>query len=213
MEDGTGTGTPPENAQPSNNADGEVERLRKEAEQAKMRANQLANELEERKKRDADAEEAKLKENEQFKTLYEQEAAKRKELEEQSSTERKVAQVKAASDELSKDYSTDVLDLATTAGLVLADTSDEAKAAYKERLDALAAKVVPAGSPVRGSNPAPQTAPVKGGRAEALMGMRVASGGAGGVNREMLGKSFHEVMKDNPALEQMRQMAGYKRPE
>jgi membrane protein involved in colicin uptake len=204
-----GTGTPPENEQPTNNAGGEVERLRKEAEQAKMRANQLANELEERKKADDAAKEAKLKENEEFKALYEQEQAKRTEIETKFQAERKAQEVKAATEELDKNYSKDVLELATAAGVALTDTSDEAKAAYKERLDALTGKVKPSGSPVRGSNPAPTPRPV----AQVSDGLNAMRVGSGTGNQELLARGVHEVLKDNPALESMRQAAGYTRPQ
>ena len=207
--DEAGTGTPPENSDAKNDSgQSEVERLRKEAEQAKMRANQLQNDLDARKKADDEAESAKLKENEEFKTLYEQEQAKRTELEQTLQSDRKAADIQAATQELSKDYSRDVLDLATAAGVALSDVSDEAKASYKERLDALQSKVKPGSSPVRGSNPAP-AAQTPNSKAEALNVMRVGSGMG---NAELTGRGLHEVLKDNKALEDMREMAGYTRP-
>jgi hypothetical protein len=206
--DDQGTGTPPENSDVTNNAgQSEVERLRKEAEQAKMRANQLANELEERKKAEAEAEEAKLKENEQYKTLFEQSEAKRKELEESSQAERRAAEVEAASKELSKDFSRDVLDLAATAGVTLTDVSDEAKANYTERLNGIAAKLRPGSSPVRGSNPAPPQEQTSD-QSKLMTEMKVGSV----TSPDMLNRAVHEYLKDNKDLERMREMAGYRRP-
>lgn len=199
--DGTGTGTPPENAQPTNvTVQAELEAARKDAEQAKMRANQLANELADRKKVDDDAAEAKLKANEEYKTLYEAEQAKRQELEEKTNAEKKTATAQALTAELTKGYSKEVLEVAEAAGINLTDATDEAQAQFKARLDAITQKVGPGRSPVTGNNIRPNV-PASPEREKLMTGMRVGSA-----------QARHEYLKDLPAIAAMRQMAGVNPP-
>lgn len=120
----------------------EVERLRKEAEQAKMRANQLEKEAEARKKADEEAEAKRLAEQNEFKDLYEQEKAKREAFENEQRQAEQKAELQAAKDAILKDYSEATVELANDAGLDLSDTSDEAQAKLRSTLDKLQAKVV-----------------------------------------------------------------------
>lgn len=113
----------------------EVERLKKEAEQARMRANQLENELAQKKKAEEEAEAAKLEQNQEYKTLLEQERAKREELEREREAEVHAKELAAQKAEVLKDYPDEVKGLAEDAGIELADTTDEAVTAFKERLD------------------------------------------------------------------------------
>lgn len=144
-----------------NTSSAELEAARKEAEQAKMRANQLQNQLAEKEAAEAAAKAKQLEEKEEFKTLYEQTQARLNEIEENRARETQAAQLKTATEEVFKDYSADAVELARTAGLSLTADSDEAKAALKSKLDAFQAKV--GGSPQprpQGNNPAPRTAEV-----------------------------------------------------
>jgi hypothetical protein len=124
-----------------NTSTAELEAARKEAEQAKMRANQLANQLAEKEAAEAAAKAKQLEEKEEFKTLYEQTQARLNEIQESQATQERLAQLKTATEEVFKDYSTDAVELAKTAGLSLADDTDEARAALKSKLDAFQEKV------------------------------------------------------------------------
>ena len=119
----------------------EVERLRKQAEQAEMRANQLANQLKAKEEAEAAQKQKELEENNEFKSLYEQERAKREELESERASEEQKREINIASQNLLKEYSDDVKQLADDAGISLQGTSDEEVAAFKSTLDKFQARL------------------------------------------------------------------------
>lgn len=121
----------------------EVERLRKQAEQAQMRVNQLEKEKADRLKKEEEAERKQLEEKEEYKTLAERERSERERLERERETERELANVKTATTEVFKEYSKDVVELAETMGLSLTEDSSEGRKNLKDKLDKLAAKVHP----------------------------------------------------------------------
>lgn len=113
----------------------EVEKLRKELEQTKMRANQLENEKQAREKAEADKKVKELEEQNEFKTLHEQEKAKREALESQIETEAKLKELTKAKVEALSDYSDEVKALAEETGMSLNSTDEADVAAFKEKLD------------------------------------------------------------------------------
>ena len=113
----------------------EVERLRKEKEQIEMERNQLRNKLQAEEEAKAQAEAKKLEEQNEYKTLFEQEKAKREAIETERQEEARRKELSEAQATLLTEYDDDVKGLAEDAGVTLTDTSDEAVAAYKERLD------------------------------------------------------------------------------
>lgn len=137
----------------------EVEKLKKEAEQARIRANQLENEL--KKKNDADeiARQKQLEEKEEFKTLYEQTQSRLKEIEDAQDAQTKKVALEAATTEVLKGYPANVQDLAKTAGLSLLDDSEESKTRLVATLDAFKEKVGSSSITANPNNPG-STAPV-----------------------------------------------------
>lgn len=135
--DGQPVATPPVNA-PDN---AEVERLKKEAEQAKMRANQAQNELDRIKQAETAAEAKRLEEKEEFRTLYETTNARLQEMEAAQTAQERQTALTAATTDIFKEYPVNVVELAQTAGLKLSDDTDEARTALKTTLDAFKAKV------------------------------------------------------------------------
>ena len=113
----------------------EVERLRKEKEQIEMERNQLRNKLQAEEEAKAEAEAKKLEEQNEYKTLFEQEKAKREAIESERQEEIRRKELSEAQATLLTEYDDDVKGLAEDAGVTLTDTSDEAVAAYKERLE------------------------------------------------------------------------------
>jgi len=117
--------------------------------QKQMRANQLANErireleakVAAREKAEAEAATKELEEKEEYKTLLEQERAKREELEREKEAEAKAKELAATKAELLKDYPDEIKGLAEDAGVELTDTTDEATNSFKERLDKIAKRV------------------------------------------------------------------------
>jgi len=141
-----------------NAPDAEVERLKKEAEQARMRANQAQNELD-RIKAEQDAARAKqLEEKEEFKVLYEQTQSQLNEIRENQAAQERQTQLSTATQEVFKDYSANVVELAKTAGLSLTEDSDEARTALKGKLDIFQAQVGGTTPKAGASNPR-QTTP------------------------------------------------------
>lgn len=141
--------TPPVEDKKQDNS--EVERLRKEAEQATMRANQLANQLKAKEDAEAAAEAKELEEQNKFKDLYEQEKAKRLEVESAQEKQEKDAAIKVESDKLFAEYPEQVKALADEAGMSLSDTDEEAVATLKAKLDKISGLV--AAPKVTANNP------------------------------------------------------------
>jgi len=121
--------------------DSEVEAARKRAEQAEMRANQLANQLKAKEDAEAANKAKELEEQNKFKELYEQEKAKREAIE----NEAKDAEAKQALAETNQsilaDYSDEVKAAAKDLDLALPDVTEEAVADFKAKLDKLQARV------------------------------------------------------------------------
>lgn len=115
----------------------EVERLRKEAEQARMEANMLRNRLKAEEDAKAAAEAKKLEEQQQYQTLYEQERAKREEIERKQEADEQAKAVADAKAKLLSEYPDEVKAIAEDTGLNLSDASDTAVADYKGKLDKL----------------------------------------------------------------------------
>lgn len=137
--------------QTDNTNSAEFEQLKKQMDQEKMRANQLANQLAEKDKAETAARQKQLEEKEEFKTLYEQTQSQLNEIKKtQQEAEQKAALTTATAD-VFKDYSQPVVELAQTAGLSLTEDTDEARKALKEKLDTFKSKL-PSGG-VSSNNP------------------------------------------------------------
>ncbi len=119
----------------------EVERLKKEASQATMRANQLQNQIDEAKKAEEARTAKELEEKQEFKSLYEQEKAKLQEIETEREVQARKAEIETASSEVLKEFPDAVKEIAKEAGLSVLDNSEEAKASFNAKLDSIAAKL------------------------------------------------------------------------
>ena len=174
----------------------EVERLKKEAAQAQMRANQLENEL---KKREAAEEAAKLKqleENNEWKSVAEQNRIKLEALEAEREADERAKELAAAKQEVFKEFPAEVIELAEETGLNLSDVTDDAKEALKAKLEKIQSRVV-TNKPVTPNNPA-NPAPVDADRSEKLK--RMAYGDK---------QARQEIISSLPGVEAMRKMAGF----
>lgn len=150
-----GTGTPPETTTAStvkndngtttvpatDNRSAEAEQAKREAEQAKMRANQLENELAKIRQAQSEAERKRLEEKEEFKSLYEQAKAQLDETRERQEAQDQAKAVEVATEVVFKEYPDNVVELAKTAGLSLADDSEASVTILKGKLDAFKAKL------------------------------------------------------------------------
>jgi chromosome segregation ATPase len=115
----------------------EVERLRKEVEQANLRARQLENEKLAREKADEEAEAKRLESNQEYKTLLEQERAKREDLERAEEARTQKAELDAAKADVLKDFSEDVQKQAEDLGIDLSNAEEATVTSYKEKLTKL----------------------------------------------------------------------------
>jgi TolA-binding protein len=143
----TGTPKAPENVTPTqaptqgNAGDAAVEQLRREKEQAEMRANQLANQLRTKEEAEATAKAKELEEQNQFRELYEQEKAKNEGFVSEREAEENRKELEKAKSGVLSDYSDDVKSLAEDTGVTL-DSTDEAQvAAYKGKLEKIKASL------------------------------------------------------------------------
>lgn len=134
-----------------NSGQADVEQARKEAEQTRLRNNQLENELKKMRDDQETARQKQLEEKEEFKTLYEQTQSRLKEIEDEKTRSDQQAAVATATQEVLKDYPANVVELAKTAGLSLTDDSEAAKASLKEKLDSFKATL--GTSPITPNNP------------------------------------------------------------
>lgn len=208
--DPTATSAPsndPSNAPAPNgdNSSADVEQAKKAAEQATMRANQLANELQKIKDSQSEAERKQLEEKEEYKALYEKNDAELKKLREEREANERQAQLTTSTESVFKDYPADVVDVAKTAGLGLTDDSEAARTSLKERLDAIKEKVNPKGTPVASNNPS-DPAPANPDRAKLVQDMAI-KGAAGDDSAAM------QYIGGLSAIDEMRRQAGYPVPE
>lgn len=130
----TPAATPPV-ANASDPAD--VERLRKELEQANLRARQLENEKAAREKADEEAEAKRLESNQEYKTLLEQEREKRLALEREAEEREQKAELTEAKSGVLKDFSDEVKVQAEKLGIDLTASDETSVAAFKEKLDTI----------------------------------------------------------------------------
>lgn len=182
------------NTPPQVTVSADVEAAKKEAEQAKIRANQLANELA-KIKADQEAAKAKqLEEKEEFKTLYEQTQSKLKEIEDANAEAERKTALEAATQDVFKDYPANVVELAKSVGLGLTDDSEASVQLLKEKLDAFKKQIVPSSTP--GANNPHAPAPAAASQEELLKRMR------GGDKT-----AVKEYINSIPAVQKMREQA------
>lgn len=181
--------------QVNSNDNSEAEALRKELEQAKMRANQLANQLEAKARIEEEANRKKLEEQDEWKQIAEQEKAKREALENERQEAERKQTLRLAEETIFAEFSQEAIDVAKEAGLSLNDDSDEAKNTFKSKLEKISQKVV-TGQKVTPNNPG--VTPDNENRAELVQQMRMG-------NKEARDK----VISTLDVVERMRQQAGY----
>lgn len=174
----------------------EVERLKKEAEQARMRANQLENELKKKKEAEEAAKLKQLEEQNEWKSVAEQERAKREALEQEREAEERAKTLSTAKQEIFKGFPAEVIEIAEETGLGLTEDTDEARAALKEKLDKINARVVKTSTP--GPNNPQTPSPVAANRQELIKQAKYG-------NREARMK----VISTIPAVQEMRRQAGF----
>lgn len=135
-------------------ANDEAEKLRKELDQARMRANQLENEKRDRDKATEEAQRKSLEEQNEFKELYEKSNAELKRIHDEQEATTRQTELQTATQDVLKDFPTEVIEIAKTAGLSLTDDSEASKAALTEKLNSIKERVAPNSNPtVEPSNP------------------------------------------------------------
>lgn len=188
------------------NSSADVEAAKKEAEQARMRANQLENELAKIKEAQSAAERKQLEEKEEYKQLFEKTNAELESIRQEKEANERRAQLAAATDDVFKDYPSNVVDLAKTAGLSLSDDSDVARASLKEKLDTFAKSV---GAPTASPNNPSSTGPAATGQPEGLGRPKTIGFDDGGKGlRQTDDKKVGDYIRTIPAIQEMKKQAG-----
>lgn len=123
------------------NVDPAVADAIKKAEQAQMEANMLRNKLKAIEEAEASAKAKQLEEQQEFKTLYEQEKAEREKLALEREQETKDQLVNTELQKITAKYAPEVLDIVKEAGIALTDITEEAIATYTSKLDKISEKV------------------------------------------------------------------------
>lgn len=193
------TPAPQANQAPAaNETDAEKEELRKRLEQAELRKNQLENEAKARAEKEAAEEAKRLEEQGEWQKVAEQERIKREELEKEREAERKQNAIREAKSKVLQGFDIEVVELANDIGIDLSDDSEEAVAAYKERLDKLNARESGNAS-VRPNNPVAPGVPE--GRSDLIQAHLKAKGSSN--------KYMNEAISGLNALDVMRKQAGF----
>jgi hypothetical protein len=131
--------------------DSEIEELRKKAEQAEMRVNQLSNQLKAKDDAEAKAKAKELEKNEEFKTLYEQTQAELEDIKQEREAEEQKQAIAKSSQAALSDYPDEVKAIAEDTGLSLKDVTDDSVAEFKAKLDKIQTRLGNNG--VRSNNP------------------------------------------------------------
>lgn len=182
-----------------NGSAAEVERFRKEAEQARMRANQLENELKSREQKDVEARQKRLEEDQQYKELADERAKELDTLKKEREEETARAKRESEQQKILSTYPQPVIELAETTGVSLLDDSDDAKASFKAKLDTVSEKLnLKPGATIQASNPA-EIVPNTDSREQLLEGMKVGFKPAAG-----------KFISSMPAIKEMKRNAGLK---
>jgi len=177
----------------------EVERLRKEAEQKELRIRQLENEAATRKKAEDDARQKQLEEDGKFKDLYEKEKTERENLVRERETAERQTTLSKATEQALSEFPDSVKEIAKTAGLTLSDDTDQAKADFKTKLEAIS-KNVTGGNKVRGTNQG-TVVDVQPEQKELLTKMRFD-------NPAIRKEAVHKAVSGLSGISEMRKMAG-----
>lgn len=123
------------------NVDPTVADALKKAEQAQMEANMLRNKLKAIEDATAAARAKELEDQQEYKTLYEQEKAERERLAIERERDSLSQSIKTEESKIIAEYPQEVLDIAKELGFGLTDSSDEAVATFKSKLDKVSEKV------------------------------------------------------------------------
>lgn len=123
------------------NVDPSVAEAIKKAEQAQMEANMLRNKLKAIEDAEAARKAKELEDQQEYKTLYEQEKAEREKLAQEREQESLIQTLKNEEAKITAAYPQEVLDIAKELGFSLTDSSEEAVATYKAKLDKVSEKV------------------------------------------------------------------------
>jgi hypothetical protein len=123
------------------NVDPTVADALKKAEQAQMEANMLRNKLKAIEDATAAARAKELEDQQEYKTLYEQEKAERERIAQERDSETQKVQIAQEESKITATYPQEVLEIAKELGFSLTDSSEEAVAVYKAKLDKVSEKV------------------------------------------------------------------------
>jgi hypothetical protein len=173
----------------------ELEKLKKEKEQAEMRANQLANQLKAKEDAEAETKRKQLEDQQEWKQIAEQNQAKLDAIQQESDEKAKAETLRLAEETIFAEFSQEAIEVAKEAGLALPEDSDSARQTFKEKLQKISDKVV-SSNKVTPNNPG--TTPETSDRAELVERMRNG-------DKEATGK----VVSELKSLDFMRQQAGY----
>lgn len=197
--DGTQPAAP---AQDNSQQPNEAEQLKKQLEQARMREQQLLNEKAEREKREEEARRKKLEEENEWRELAERERSRADDLERAQTEAKQATELSEAKTKVLADYPSEVTEAATKLGLTLPDTTDEAVADFKAKLEVL--KETTPAKTVHGNNINPnQTVTTdEEDRRRNLMQMRFEDKG-------LRDNARTKAISTLPQLNELRKQAGY----
>jgi hypothetical protein len=149
------TTTPPQDNGGSNT---DVEALKAQLQKIEMERNLLRKKVDSNAKQQDEQTKKELEEKEDYRALAERATTQLEELlKEKKDTETKQT-IETATADVLKDYDPKVAELAKKTGLTATDDSDDAKAAFKAKLDDISSTIgiTSTTPPVQGNNPAPK---------------------------------------------------------
>lgn len=169
----------------------------KEADKLRMELSMLRNKLTKAEQEQSARDKAELEEKENFRELYERNQKQLEDYQAKEDAAQRSATLSLATDSVLKDFSVEVAEIAKTAGLGVADDTDEAKAELKAKLEAISKKVAPSQTTRVAGNNGAINAPQSPDRAQLVKGMRFGDPA-----------STREAINGLSAIKAMKQQAG-----
>lgn len=138
----------------------ELDEIKRQKDQAEMRARQLENEKVEREKREEEARRKKMEEDGEYKTLLERTTQELEALKAEREAEAKKSEISSAEFTILNGYTSEVRDAAKELGISLTDDTEESKQAFQARLDVIKGRFGEEQQPkIQGNNQPPMQTP------------------------------------------------------
>lgn len=137
----------------------EAAELKRQRDQAEMRARQLEKEKQDREKQDEEAARKKLAQDSEYQTLAEREKERADRLQQEIDDTNRRTTLQQAENSILSGFSSEVRDTAQDLGINLLDDDDTSKTAFTQKLESIQTRLGAPAPTVKGNNPPPSSKP------------------------------------------------------